>query len=75
MYLLVRDTHNVRNYRYEKNSKGNLVGIAGKTSYDINQSVRRLDGDLATGFRGTSWWELNTIFDKMYLYGNSPKAR
>ena len=74
-YLLVRDTHNVRNYRYEKNSKGNLVGIAGKTSYDINQSVRRLDGDLATGFRGTSWWELNTIFDKMYVYGNSPKAR
>ena len=73
-YVLVRDTHNVRNYTYEKNRRGDLVGTAGKVSYDINQSVRRLDGNLNTGFLGTSWWELSTIFDKMVCYGNSPKV-
>ena len=74
-FLLVRDTHNVRKYTYEKNSNGDLVGTLGKVSYDINQSVRRLDGTMETGFRGTSWWELSTIFNKMVSYGNSPKAR
>lgn len=74
-FLLVRDTHNVRKYTYEKNGNGDLVGTFGKVSYDINQSVRRLDGTMETGFRGTSWWELSTIFNKMVSYGNSPKAR
>ncbi len=73
-YVLVRDTHNIRNYTYEKNSRGELKGTFGKVSYDINQSVRRLDGNLNTGFLGTSWWELKTIFDKMVCYGNSPKV-
>lgn len=73
-YLLVRDTNNIRNYSYERNSKGNLVGVAGKNSFDIKNGIRRLDGNLTTGVRGTSWWELKTIFGKMYSYGNSPKV-
>ena len=72
-YMLVRDTNNIRNYGYEKNSKGRLVGTAGKSSFEIKDGVRRLDGSMTTGFRGTSWWELDTIFDKMYSYGNAPK--
>ena len=73
-YMLVRDTNNVRNYSYERNSKGSLIGVAGRKSYDIKDGIRRLDGSLTTGVRGTSWWELKTIFNKMYTYGNSPKV-
>ena len=74
-YLLVRDTFNVRNYSYETKNNGELSKKEGKTSYDISQSVRQLDGDIKTGFLGTSWWELSTIFDKMQCYCNSPKVK
>ncbi len=73
-YLLVRDTNNIRQYTYEKDEQGDLKGTPGENSFAIKDGIRRLDGDLNTNVRGTSWWELKTIYDKMYSYGNAPKV-
>ena len=74
-FVLVRDTNNTRNMHYEKTEKGELKNTARKPSFVEKDGIRRLDGTLLNGIRGTSWWELKDIFDKMMSYGNAPKLR
>ncbi len=52
-FILVRDTNNVRNYTYEKDAEGNLIGTAGKSSSAKKREIRSLDGNLVTGVLGT----------------------